>query len=109
MGGVEVALDVECPPAKVAPTPSEQQAASADAPHFESNLRVLIADDQMTNRRLLHRVFSKYFGAGWVVTEATTAEEALALATASDFALVVMDEIFAQGQEAMLGSAAIRQ
>ena len=43
----------------------------------------------------------------WQVTEATTAEQALALAIDSSYALIVMDEIFAPGLEAMPGSAAI--
>ena len=122
------------PPANVAPTttqPEEQQpeavatveAAEGATSRFEPNLRVLVADDQLTNRRLLRVAFSKHFGAGWQVTEVTTAEEALALATSTTsssvvdgdenhddgFALIVMDEMFAPGPEAMLGSAAIRQ
>jgi CheY-like chemotaxis protein len=36
------------------------------------------------------------------VTEATTAEEALQEATSTEFALIVMDEIFAPGLEATL-------
>ena len=86
------------PPVEVAP-PSQ----------FAPNLRVLVADDQITNRRLLRRAFTRYFGQGWQVTEATTAEEALALALESEFALIVMDERFAPGLEAMQGSAAIMQ
>ena len=91
------------------------QAAAADAPvaPFEPNLRVLVADDGMTNRRLLRRAFTGFFGQDWQVTEATTAEEALALVLEAppdaQFALIVMDEIFAQGLEAMRGSTAIAQ
>ena len=70
------------PPVEVAP-PSQ----------FAPNLRVLVADDQITNRRLLRRAFTRYFGQGWQVTEATTAEEALALALESEFALIVMSPL----------------
>ena len=90
-------------------------AAAADAAvlPFEPNLRVLVADDGMTNRRLLRRAFTGFFGQDWLVTEATTAEEALSLVLEApadaQFALIVMDEIFAQGLEAMRGSAAIAQ
>ena len=76
---------------------------------FEPNLRVLIADDGLTNRRLLRRAFTGNFGQGWLVTEATSAEEALTLAIETEFALIVMDEIFAPGLEAMRGSAAIME
>ena len=96
--------------------PSEEDPAKtipgqAAAPYalFEPNLRVLIADDGLTNRRLLRRVFTGFFGQGWLVTEATSAEEALTLAIETDFALIVMDEIFAPGLEAMRGSAAIME
>ena len=89
-------------PAKAIP----RQAAAPYAP-FEPNLRVLIADDGQTNRRLLRRAFTGFFGQGWLVTEATSAEEALTLAIETEFALIVMDEIFAPGLEAMRGSAAI--
>ena len=91
------------------------KAAAADAPvaPFEPNLRVLVADDGMTNRRLLRRAFTGFFGQDWQVTEATTAEEALALVLEAPpdapFALIVMDEIFAQDLEAMRGSTAIGQ
>jgi len=74
---------------------------------FEPNLRVLIADDALMNRRLLRRAFTCYFGPGWSVTEATTAEEAVLLATETAFEVIVMDEIFAPGVDAMRGSAAI--
>ena len=84
------------------------QAAVPDTPpNFESNLRVLVADDGQTNRRLLCRAFTGYFGQGWSVTEASSAEEAVLLATETEFAVIVMDEIFAPGLEAMRGSAAI--
>ena len=59
---------------------------------FEPNLRVLIADDALMNRRLLRRAFTCYFGPGWSVTEATTAEEAVLLATETAFEVIVMDE-----------------
>ena len=91
-------------PAQVLPQPGQ---AADVPPYFESSLRVLVADDGQTNRRLLRRVFTGFFGQGWSVTEATTAEEALALAIDTEFALIVMDEIFAPGLEAMRGSAAI--
>ena len=84
-----------------------QAAAPDDRPSFEPNLRVLVADDALMNRRLLRRAFTSYFGHGWSVTEATTAEEAVSLATETEFAVIVMDEIFAPGLEAMRGSAAI--
>ena len=101
---VQVAIEPsEEDPGKATPG----QAAAPYAP-FEPNLRVLIADDGQTNRRLLHRAFTGFFGQGWLVTEATSAEEALALAIETEFELIVMDEIFAPGLEAMLGSAAIK-
>ena len=50
---------------------------------------MLVADDQLTNRRLLRSAFSKHFGAGWLVTEATTAEEALERDRRRRFALIV--------------------
>ena len=87
--------------------PQSGPAAPDDAPRFEPNLRVLVADDVLMNRRLLRRAFTSYFGQGWSVTEATTAEEAVLLATETEFAVIVMDEIFAPGLEAMRGSAAI--
>jgi hypothetical protein len=43
------------------------------------------------------------------VTEATTAEEAVLLATDIAFEVIVMDEIFAPGLERMRGSAAITE
>ena len=105
-------------PVRLAPPPHPEQRpatrpAAADteegARRFEPDLRVLVADDQLTNRRLLRCAFTKHFGKGWHVTEVATAEEALAAATSSGFALIVMDEIFASGLEAMHGSEAIRQ
>uniref|UniRef100_A0A7S0F466 histidine kinase n=1 Tax=Phaeocystis antarctica TaxID=33657 RepID=A0A7S0F466_9EUKA len=96
-------------PAKVpgAGVPQPGQAAPDDPPKFEANLRVLVADDALMNRRLLRRAFTSYFGQDWSVTEATSAEEAVSLAKETEFALIVMDEIFAPGLEAMRGSAAI--
>ena len=96
-------------PAKVpgACVPQSGPAAPDDAPRFEPNLRVLVADDALMNRRLLRRAFTGYFGQGWSVTEASSAEEAVLLATETEFAVIVMDEIFAPGLEAMRGSAAI--
>jgi len=87
--------------------PQPGQAAPDDPPKFEANLRVLVADDALMNRRLLRRAFTSYFGHGWSVTEATSAEEAVSLAKETEFALIVMDEIFAPGLEAMRGTAAI--
>ena len=87
--------------------PSEQASAPDEPPVFEPNLRVLVADDALMNRRLLRRAFTSYFGQGWSVTEATSAEEAVLLATETAFEVIVMDEIFAPGVEAMRGSAAI--
>jgi CheY-like chemotaxis protein len=81
--------------------------AADELPVFEPNLRVLVADDALMNRRLLRRAFTSYFGQGWSVTEATSAEEAVLLATETAFEVIVMDEIFAPGVEAMRGSAAI--
>eukprot|EP00964_Phaeocystis_antarctica_P153176 scaffold121306_cov63-Phaeocystis_antarctica.AAC.2 len=96
-------------PAKVpgAGVPQPGQPAPDDRPSFEPNLRVLVADDALMNRRLLRRAFTGYFGQGWSVTDATSAEEAVSLAKETEFALIVMDEIFAPGLEAMRGSAAI--
>ena len=104
-------------PAKVTATSSllsSPQPGQASAPDkspvlFEPNLRVLIADDALMNRRLLRRAFTCYFGQGWSVTEATTAEEAVLLATETAFEVIVMDEIFAPGLERMRGSAAITE
>ena len=49
------------------------------------------------NRLLLKGAFTKHFGAGWVVHEAATAEEALALLGAGHgFHLAVLDEIFSE-------------
>ena len=87
--------------------PSGQASAPDEPPVFEPNLRVLVADDALMNRRLLRRAFTSYFGQGWSVTEATSAEEAVLLATETAFEVIVMDEIFAPGVEAMRGSAAI--
>jgi signal transduction histidine kinase/CheY-like chemotaxis protein len=88
-------------------SPSGQASAPDEPPVFENNLRVLVADDVLMNRRLLGRAFTSYFGQGWSVTEATSAEEAVLLATETAFEVIVMDEIFAPGVEAMRGSAAI--
>ena len=101
----EVQITVE--PFVEGPAKAMQGHAAASHEPFESDLRVLIADDGQTNRRLLRRAFTGFFGQGWAVTEATTAEEALALAIDTEFGLIVMDEIFAPGLEAMRGSAAI--
>ena len=62
------------------PAATAMQAGAAPCALFESGLRVLVADDGQTNRRLLRRAFTGFFGQDWLVTEATTAEEALALA-----------------------------
>ena len=89
-------------------SPPSGQASAPDEPSvFEPNLRVLVADDALMNRRLLRRAFTSYFGQGWSVTEATSAEEAVLLATETAFEVIVMDEIFAPGVDAMRGSAAI--
>ena len=88
-------------------SPSGQASAPDEPAVFEPNLRVLVADDVLMNRRLLRRAFTSYFGQGWSVTEATSAEEAVLLATETAFEVIVMDEIFAPGVEAMRGSAAI--
>ncbi len=90
--------------ARAAPPPP---AAVAPPPQFAPNLRVLVADDQPTNRRLLRRAFTSFFGEGWAVREASTAEQALELATETAFDVVVMDEIFSPEPGAMRGSAAI--
>ena len=87
--------------------PSGQASAPDEPPVFEPNLRVLVADDALMNRRLLRRAFTSYFGQGWSVTEATSAEEAVLLATETAFEVIVIDEIFAPGVEAMRGSTAI--
>jgi hypothetical protein len=55
-----------------APTPTP-----LPLPQFAPNLRVLIADDQPTNRRLLRRAFTSFFGPSpWAISEAATAEQA---------------------------------
>ena len=99
------------PPAET--TPSAAAAVSEQAvglePAFAPHLRVLVADDQLTNRRLLERAFTKFFGEGWSVTEATSAEQALELAGAIDFDIVVMDEIFSVEAGVLRGSEAIKR
>lgn len=99
------------PPAET--TPSAAAAVSEQAvglePAFAPHLRVLVADDQLTNRRLLERAFTKFFGEGWSVTEASSAEQALELASATDFDIVVMDEIFSVGPGVLRGSEAIKR
>ena len=93
-------------------TVSERAVGPEPAPppqQFAPNLHVLVADDQLTNRRLLQRAFTKFFGEGWSVTEASTAEQALELAGRTDFDIVVMDEIFSMETGVLRGSEAIKR
>ena len=91
-----------------APVKEPPQAASLE-PVFAPHLRVLVADDQQTNRRLLERAFTKFFGEGWSVAEASTAEQALELSGESDFDIVIMDEIFSMEAGVLRGSEAIKR
>ena len=60
------------PQPQATPTPTPKP-----LPQFAPNLHVLIADDQPTNRRLLRRAFTSFFGPSpWDVSEASTAEQA---------------------------------
>lgn len=86
-GAEESAPDAVTTAAPVDAPVSEQAVA------LEPHLRVLVADDQQTNRRLLRRAFSNFFGEGWEVTEASTAEEALDLAGESDYDIVARSKL----------------
>ena len=65
----------------VAPPVGAQLAADVATPfEFEADQCVLVADDLLVNRKLLHRAFMTCFGENWSVEEARTAEEALQMA-----------------------------
>ena len=64
------------PQLQATPTPTPTPTLTP-LPQFAPNLRVLIADDQSTNRRLLRRAFTSFFGPSpWAISEASTAEQA---------------------------------
>ena len=52
-------------------------AAVPSTHEYPAGVHVLVADDVRVNRALLARAFTTHFGSDWVVTEVTTAEEAL--------------------------------
>ena len=52
-------------------------AAVPSTREYPAGVHVLVADDVRVNRALLARAFTTHFGSDWVVTEVTTAEEAL--------------------------------
>ena len=66
------------PQLQATPTPTPTPTPTlTPLPQFAPNLRVLIADDQSTNRRLLRRAFTSFFGPSpWAISEASTAEQA---------------------------------
>jgi CheY-like chemotaxis protein len=124
-------------PASVAVELTEAATAASSVPGPQPPpLRVLLADDTPANRKLLHRAFTRFFGPGWEVSEAATAEEALRLGLETRFAVVsadeaplcrtpmltlplplapiyrtqvIMDEIFSHEPTQMRGSQAIQQ
>ena len=53
---------VEEPAPEAGFPPPGRASAPDEPPVFEPNLRVLVADDAMMNRRLLRRAFTSYFG-----------------------------------------------
>ena len=111
-----VSPDGAVPPAGAVPLPPDAGATAAAAAvpaapppaplSFPPGVRVLVADDVRINRTLLRRAFVSGFGEGWSVTEAATAEEALAaLPVGHGFDLLVTDEHFGHG---MRGSDVVR-
>jgi CheY-like chemotaxis protein len=95
--------------------------AAAEAEEGESaalpaRLRVLVTDDSRLNRQLLSHAL-KFISPAWDVTEATSAEEALALVRSARadgrFELILMDEQFdpaiGSGALPMRGSEAVER
>ena len=70
-------LPTAIPPASLGDKPSSQ---------FDPGLRVLIIDDMRTNRMLLRRAFTKFFGEKWLVDEREQASQALEAVQASRLA-----------------------
>jgi len=88
-----------CPPVESPPAPGEKMAAeasvrdrtSATAPPLKSQVasqKILVADDNMVNRRVATKMLSKL---GYESDIATTGKEALDAVIAGDYAVVLMD------------------
>jgi len=119
--GSEFSFELELPQAE-APPPQTEDAVEATGgtvqtpPLLPEGLKILIADDAKTNRKLLRAAFERHCSASWSVSEACSGEEAVQLCEEERFDLVVMDEVFSESQVRqdgpdvpMRGSEAIAQ
>ena len=81
--GARFFFDIPAPPAA-----ASEADADAGAPLFAAGTRVLVADDHPANRELVRAVLAPF---GAEVTEAVNGAEALAIAEAMPFDLILMD------------------
>ena len=77
------------------------------------DLRVLLADDVKTNRKLIWLALTRHCGERWNVVEASTGEEALQTfksetSQARPFDLLLLDEIYSPEPSALRGSDVIK-
>ena len=88
--------------------------SSPSASHtLPPDLRVLLADDVKTNRKLIWLALTRHCGEGWNVVEASTGEEALQTfksetSQARPFDLLLLDEIYSPEPSALRGSDVIK-
>ena len=78
-----------------------------------SDLRVLLADDVKTNRKLIRLALTRHCGERWDIVEASTGEEALQMYKSEagqgcPFELLLLDEIYSPESSALRGSDVIK-
>ena len=78
-----------------------------------SDLRVLLADDVKTNRKLIRLALTRHCGERWGIVEASTGEEALQMyksetGQARPFELLLLDETYSPEPSALRGSDVIK-
>ena len=112
-GGVAVREGASLPPPP--PDPAQQRDGTARDGTPErvtlsraSELRVLIADDMSSNRKLLARALARCMSSQLVCNHAATAEAAIEAAGGGRFDVIFMDENFSVDENALTGSDAVR-